>query len=97
MKIIKIYEDKGHVEFDCGDGVIQKNQDLFADTAEGIQENVAKYCLLYNESVKSPLDSKEVTKMRAVEGKAIPAEVIDAVTLAVAEVPVETSVEKVTE
>lgn len=70
MKIIKIYEDKGHVEFDCGDGVTQKNQDLFTDTADGIKANVANYCELYLTNVKPALDSKEVTKMRAVEGKA---------------------------
>lgn len=81
MKIIKIYEDKGHVEFECGDGVVQKNQDLFTDTADGIKDNVANYCAIYSASVKQVIAPAEVTKMRAVEGKTFTkAEVIDVTT-----------------
>ena len=84
MKIIKIYEDKGHVEFECGDGVVQKNQDLFTDTADGIKENVANYCGLYLANVKPAIDSKEITKMRAIENKAFTkAEVAEAEVIAV--------------
>lgn len=69
MKIIKIYEDKGHVEFECGDGVVQKNQDLFTDTADGIKANVANYCEIYSASIKPAIPAAEVTKMRAIENK----------------------------
>jgi hypothetical protein len=69
MKIIKIYEDLGHVEFDCGDGVIQKNQDLFTDTADGIKVNVANYCEIYSANTKPAIPAAEITKMRAAENK----------------------------
>lgn len=71
--IIKIDEVKGHVEFSCADGVKQKAQDLFAPTAEGIKEKVVAYCELYSSSVDvvAKIESKEVTKMRALEGKAV--------------------------
>lgn len=70
MKIIKIYEDKGHVEFECGDGVVQKNQDLFTDTADGIKVNVANYCELYIANAKPVIPAAEITRMRAIENKA---------------------------
>lgn len=79
MKIIKIYEDKGHVEFDCGDGVVQKTQDLFTNTADGIKVKVASYCKLYNESEKPTLSPVEVTKMRAIENKAFTVEEVEAI------------------
>lgn len=70
MKIIKIDEVKGHVEFDCGDGVVQKAQDLFTDTADGITVKVGNYCELYSASTKPAIAPAEVTKMRAIENKA---------------------------
>ena len=84
MKIIKIYEDKGHVEFDCGDGVVQKNQDLFTDTADGIKVNVANYCELYTANTKPAIPAAEVTKMRAIENKTFVAkDVLEAEVIAV--------------
>ena len=79
MKIIKIYEDKGHVEFDCGDGVVQKTQDQFDTVADNIKVKVANYCELYTKSLPEAIPAVEVTKMRAIENKAFTVEDVKAV------------------
>ena len=79
MKIIKIYEKLGHVEFDCGDGVVQKTQDQFDPIADNIKVKVANYCELYNKSLPEAIPAVEVTKMRAIENKAFTVEDVKAV------------------
>jgi len=71
MKIIKIYEDLGHVAFDCGDGVVQKTQDQFDTTADGIKLKVANYCELYSANTKPVIPTTEISKMRAIENKVL--------------------------
>ena len=72
MKIIKIDEVKGHVEFECEDGRVQRAQDLFASTAEEIKAKVSAYCEIYVAPTATiKVETAEIPKMRAVEGKAI--------------------------
>jgi hypothetical protein len=73
-KIIKIFEDVGHVEFDCGDGVVQRAQDLYTTDADIVKLNVATYCSIYipesqKEEAQAEIPIEVVQEFRNVENE----------------------------